>query len=246
MRIAARFSQAGKPYAGLATQVNGHPRWTNKVSIVPEALELPYTWKKPRKVFVDSMSDLFHEQVPLAFVFAVFTVIEATPRHTYQVLTKRPERMREAVLAWLVHQGRSEPARNLWLGVSVEDQQRAEERIPVLLETPAAVRFLSCEPLLGPLNLAPWLTRMTARYPGDGSVEIREYETLDWVIVGGESGAGYRAMAPEWLWDLAYAAVGADVPTFVKQDAGFHPGRQGRIPDHVWRLKQFPRLAVPA
>ena len=135
-------------------------RWTGKLIPVPEALDDPRRWRKPRRVFVNSMSDLFHESVPFDFVDRVFQTMAGCPQHTFQILTKRAARMAGYFLttrptvkttcgAW--------PLPNVWLGTSVEDQQRADERIPWLLKCPAAVRFLSCEPLLGPLDLWKWL-----------------------------------------------------------------------------------------
>jgi protein gp37 len=129
-------------------------------------LGAPLRWRKPRRIFVCSMTDLFGEWVPFELIDWVFAVMALAPQHTYQVLTKRPERMREYLVGrrdWAIP--------NLWLGVSVEDQVAAESRIPVLLDTPAAVRFLSCEPLLGPVDLEPWLAT----------------GLLHWVICGGES-----------------------------------------------------------
>lgn len=198
----------------------------SQVQRFPERLDLPRHWGKPRRVFVDSMADLFHEDVPFAIIARVFGTMHSARQHTYQILTKRPQRMREFI-AWFQEEwlggragfGAAWPReyQHVWLGVSVEDQQRAEERIPQLLATPAAVRFISAEPLLGPLNLAPWLTRVSARYPGDGSVEITEYETVDWVIAGGESGPGARPMHPEWARSLRDQCVAAGVAFFFKQ-----------------------------
>jgi protein gp37 len=144
------------------------------------------------------------------------------PRHQFQVLTKRPERM-----AAFVNDYWPTPPPNVWLGTSVENQEAADERIPHLQATPAAVRFLSCEPLLGPLDLSPWML-----LPGDTA-------RLDWIIVGGESGRGRRDMKLEWLEAIVTEAQSWGVPVFVKQDMGALPGKQGRIPDALW-IREFP------
>jgi protein gp37 len=189
-----------------------------------DRLEQPLRWRKPRRVFVVSMGDLFHEDVPDGFISQVWSKMYASPKHTFQVLTKRPERMRRWLercgdggrLGWMtldaeepkgyrgsgiIVGGGRWPLPNVWLGVSVENQRMADERIPLLLETPAAVRFLSCEPLLGPLwfergqYLAPGVSASIQDVPGLRA-KIRSDEIrlgrrfLDWVIVGGESGPG--------------------------------------------------------
>lgn len=165
------------------------------------ALHQPYRWRSPRVVFVNSMSDLFHARVPLDFVRQVFEVIADTPQHTYQVLTKRSARLRKIAhrLDW--------PA-NLWMGVSVEDSN-ALTRVDDLRAVPAAVRFLSCEPLIGPLE-------------GLG------LHGIDWVIAGGESGPGHRPMDPGWVTDIRDRCVTANVPFFFKQWGGRTPKVGGR------------------
>lgn len=191
------------------------------VQLRPDKLTLPLTWRKPRRVFVNSMSDLFHKDVPDEFIARVFAVMAATPQHTYQLLTKRHSRMRSLLTnaAWrstvYLHEsltGRAEhrqlpawPLPNVWLGVSVEDQDRANLRIPALIDTPAAVRWLSCEPLLGPVDLR--------RTDKDALVD----GGIDWVVVGGESGHGARPMAPHWARDLRDQCTSAGVPFFFKQ-----------------------------
>lgn len=193
--------------------------WTGEVRLLPDRLDAPLRWRKPRRVFVDSMSDLFHPEVPEQFVTEVFATMALTPRHTFQVLTKRPQRMAELVSrAWdgmsiespprvpIYPPGETWPLPNAWLGTSVENQRYADLRIPYLAATPAAVRFLSIEPLLGPVNIGPWV--------GEGPDAPR---ALDWVIVGGESGPGARPMHPQWVRDLRDQCVAADVPFFFKQ-----------------------------
>ena len=197
----------------------------------PERLEQPLRWKKPRKIFVNSMSDLFHEEVPDEFIDRVFGAMAREPRHTYQILTKRPMRMREylanhevgARWAWApmtshVRLAIVDPGvavgwtrnglPNVWLGVSVENQQMADERIPMLLDTPAAVRFLSLEPLLEPVNLEwEWFDKTIAGYD----------RVIDWVIVGGESGPNARPCNIEWIRSIIAQCRAAGLPVFVKQ-----------------------------
>jgi protein gp37 len=166
------------------------------VQLIYERLERPLSWRRPRRVFVNSVSDLFHEHVPDAFIDAVFITMLRAEQHIFQVLTKRPERM----LAYSRGRLLGLPLPNVWLGVSVENQRWADERIPQLLETPAAVRFLSCEPLLGPLDL-----------------ELDTGRAIDWVIVGGESGKGARPCNVDDLTDIVAQCDLADVSCFVKQ-----------------------------
>lgn len=231
--------------------VPGHPFEQGfDLKLWPERLTKPFTWKKPRKVFVNSMSDLFHEDVPFEFVDRVFAVMALTPQHTYQVLTKRPERMREyltgpreelgpnrqgAVQHVLdVAHARGEwgldnadwpkgrpvlagrwPLPNVWLGTSVENQHWADIRLPELLATPAAVRFLSCEPLLGPLDL-----RLTSETHRCECGEIRMHcgcPGIAWVIVGGESGPKARPFDLAWARSIVAQCRAAGVPCFVKQ-----------------------------
>lgn len=186
----------------------------SQVQLMPDRLDLPRRWRKPRMVFVNSMSDLFHVDVPDEFVDAVWRTMAQTPQHTYQILTKRPERMR----AWVRERtgwrgGNVLP--NVWLGTSVEHQAAADERIPLLMDVPAAVRFLSCEPLLGPVDLRPYLM-------------VDGMRMLDWVIVGGESGPHYRAMNLDWARSLRDQCNAAGVPFFYKQAGGRTPKAGGR------------------
>lgn len=208
-------------------QNDGDPRTSGPgfgLTIHPAALDLPRHWRKPRRIFVNSMSDLFHARVPLDFVRQVFDVIEATPQHTYQVLTKRAARLPKVAdkLDW--------PA-NLWMGVSVEDAGHVD-RIDDLRAVPAAVRFLSLEPLLGPL---PALNL-------DG---------IGWVIVGGESGKGARAMEVDWARDIVQQSRAAGAAPFVKQ-LGAVLGRQFGCDSHggdwdAWpgdlKVREFPQVA---
>lgn len=180
------------------------------VQLRPDKLTQPLRWKRPRRIFVNSMSDLFHKDVPDEFICRVFAVMAATRHHTYQILTKRPARMRalmnseafataaldlsmtdeiKPVRHGELPHGDTWPLPNVWLGVSVEDQKRADLRIPVLLETTAEVLFLSCEPLLGPVDLRSCMTPW-------------EQNAIDWVIAGGESGRSARPMHPDWVRSL--------------------------------------------
>jgi protein gp37 len=205
-----------------------------------DRLEIPLSWKKPRRVFVNSMSDLFHKDVPFEFVDRVFAVMGRSQHHTFMILTKRPDRMLEYFKSEKLYErvlnqaykldskllvqdeglgigisNLSESAwalPNVWLGVSVENQKAADERIPYLLKTPAAVRFVSCEPLLGPVDLDTVVRAnlKNVRLAG-GS------EGIDWVIAGGESGPGARPMHPDWARSLRDQCQAAGVPFFFKQ-----------------------------
>jgi protein gp37 len=207
----------------------------------------PLRWKTPRRVFVNSMSDLFHDLVPDDFLDDCFMVMARASQHVFQVLTKRPERMRDFMRHAFYKMG---PPPNVWLGVSVEDQRRADERIPVLVQTPAAVRFISAEPLLGPVDLAQWIRPPTIATVSFSTTPFRpvgqaltiRYDLLQWVIVGGESGPHHRPMAVEWAESIA--AQCGDVALYVKQDSGSRPGKQGRLSDALWARKEYPGNAV--
>jgi protein gp37 len=196
-------------------QRDGDPRTSGPgfgITLHRDQLTLPMRWRAPRTVFVNSMSDLFHDEVPLDFIADVFRTMRTTPHHTYQVLTKRPGRMSSLLTRWQAPSKLADLVGlpNVWLGTSVENQRWAGVRIPKLIETPAAVRFLSCEPLLGPVDLGPALPQ------------------LDWVIVGGESGPGRRPMDPDWARSLRDQCEAAGVPYFFKQWGGRTPKAGGR------------------
>jgi protein gp37 len=216
--LAKRFSGPGMPYEGTISD----GRWSGQIRLVPEVLEQPLKWKRPRKIFVNSMSDLFHPNVPFDFIDQVFAVMALASQHTFQILTKRPERMNE----YFQHRFRALrveiaahkysmpdegelvfdwPLPNVWIGTSVENQKAADERIPLLLQTPAAIRFLSCEPLLGPVDL-----KRVDNPTEDGKIV--------WVIVGGESGHKARPMHPDWARSLRDQCQTADVAYFHKQN----------------------------
>lgn len=240
-------------------QNDGDPRTSGPgfgITAHEDALTIPLRWRKPRRVFVNSMSDLFHARVPREFVAKVWAVMAATPQHTYQVLTKRPERTPRILgsdkfrLAVKDEFSRLQlagavtyrplvinvwPLSNVWLGTSVENQKYADLRIPALLDTPAAVRWLSCEPLLGPVDLgiddphAGHERDEVAAYQyicltcstEDNEVEYFRREPggggIDWVVVGGESGPGARPMNPDWARSLRDQCTAAGVPFFFKQ-----------------------------
>jgi protein gp37 len=185
----------------------------------PERLDHPARWRSPRMVFVNSMSDLFGEFVPDEYVQRVFDVMRGTPEHTYQVLTKRADRMRD----WCRRAPWLAAATNIWLGVSVEDEEYGVPRIAELRCTPAAVRFLSIEPLLAPLP----------------SLDV---SGIDWVIVGGESGPGARPMDARWVREIRDRCRRAGVPFFFKQWGGTRKAQTGRVLDgRTW--DEFPRAA---
>lgn len=241
-------------------QRDGDPRTSGPgfgLTVHDDALDLPLRWRKPRRVFVNSMSDLFHDEVPDQFIVEVFARMWWAREHTFQILTKRHGRMRSLVpriearlrererdlalvdcptpLTW--------PLPNVWLGVSVEDQPRADLRIPALLDTPAAVRWLSCEPLLGPVDLG-WCDGVDALQqdwiggPSGGSGAPHPF--LDWVVAGGESGPDARPMHPEWARSLRDQCTTAGVPFFFKQWGGRTPKAGGRELDgRTW--DEYPR-----
>jgi len=179
----------------------------------PERLEQPLHWRKPRKIAVCLMGDLFHSCVPTKFILDVFRVMETAQRHTFQVLTKRPGQM----LAWVKHRSETNPHRcpapNVWLGVSVENQATADERIPLLLQTPAAVRFVSYEPALGPVNFG--LSGICPKSWGLGHSPISQH--LQWIPAGGESGPGARPSHPDWFCQVRDDCQAAGVAFFFKQ-----------------------------
>ncbi len=182
----------------------GVQRYRNgfRVTLHEDLLNVPESWRQPRVVFVNSMSDLFHDEVPLDFIRRVFSTISATPQHIYQILTKRSERLKELApeLLW--------PS-NVWMGVSVEDE-RVLHRIPDLQAVPSAIRFLSCEPLIGPLD----------------NLDLMN---IHWVIVGGESGTGARPMERIWVESIRRQCRQARIPFFFKQWGGVRKDLTGRV-----------------
>jgi protein gp37 len=234
--MSKRLAAMGKEkYQGILTDSS---RFNGTVRTHEDALRIPFTWRKPRKVFVNSMSDLFHEDVPFAFIDKVFAVMALTPHHTYQILTKRPDRMAEYMTtpnregeikgcAWnmLGYMPKKNnagmkakwPLPNVWLGTSVEYQQTANERIPHLLDCPAAVRFLSCEPLLGAVDLTAISHDDFIQTNALGNEHNGVFKRVNWVIAGGESGPKARPMHPEWARGLRDQCKVAGVAFFFKQ-----------------------------
>ena len=293
--MAHRLAAMGQErYKGLTVLGKAGRRWAGHVNRVPEVLDKPLRWRKPRMVFVNSMSDLFHEDVPFEYIAAVFGVMASAPRHTFQVLTKRPERMlewfrwaeeRHAALGYypfavclqeasatavnLLGVGTTEdlrravngdpwPLPNVWIGVSCENQETADERIPLLLQCPAAVHWVSAEPLLGPINFdpphcqycdfrmeeislcddgtTPWCMQCDSEAvyghwldPLNGGIS--------WVVVGGESGPGARPCALNWIEIITNDCRLAGAPVFVKQLGAYvvDEGRCDGDGDWAWR-----------
>ena len=202
MRMAARLAAIGsKKYIGLTRKSGTRAVWTGKVVLDVKSLSAPYKWRKPRKVFVNSMSDLFHPSVPDEFIARVWRVMTETPRHTYQVLTKRPHRMRELLAAF-------SSAPNIWIGTSVEDAA-VLHRIESLRAIPGFIRFISFEPLIGPV----------------GAVNLTD---IDWAIVGGESGPKSRLMEREWVHEIENRCRAYGTAFFFKQWGGTNKKATGR------------------
>jgi protein gp37 len=218
LTLAARLKAMGSP----KYQHDGDPRTSGPgfgVTLHPDELTAPRRWRRPRRVFVNSMSDLFHPQVPTEFITEVFAVMADTAQHSYQVLTKRPKRARS-----LLRDLNTPPLRNVWVGVSVEDDERTD-RVAVLRETSAAIRFLSCEPLLGPLP----------------SLDLTG---IDWVIVGGESGPEARPMREAWVTEIRDNCLDAGIPFFFKQWGGRTPKAGGRrLVGRIWDEMPQPEAA---
>jgi len=276
MKLAGTRLKHHPSRAGLTVDTKAGPVWTGEVRLNESALMQPLRWKRPRRIFWNAHGDLFHEAVPDEWIDRVFAVCALTPQHTHMILTKRPERMREYFASlrergdvfakwadWIadvkgitehpfVPEPEDFPLPNVWLGTSVEDQTRADERIPHLLATPAAVRFLSCEPLLGPINLTDITIREAAGEEPSGLTTLdaltglhRDAEDtitgiygqpdphIDWVIIGAESGRGARWMRNEWAQALVDQCKPTGVAAFVKQLSGGGPKA-------IHDIKQFP------
>lgn len=205
-----------KTFAERWRGIPGHPYEQGfDLRIWPERLDQPLKWKRPRTIFVNSMSDLFHERIPDEFIVQVFNVMERASQHIFQVLTKRPERMLEIAneLPW--------PA-NVWMGVSIENR-RFVHRADLLRSAPAAVRFISAEPLLGPL-------------------EGLDLTNIHWLIAGGESGPGHRPIREEWVLDLRDRCEDEGVAFFFKQWGGARPKSRGRLLEG----REWNRMPVPS
>ncbi|GAA0574962.1 phage Gp37/Gp68 family protein [Streptomyces mordarskii] len=270
-------------FAGTAHRTADRLDWTGNLNLLENRLTKPLTWPKPAKIFVNSVSDIFHQGVPEEFIAKIWAIMALTPRHTYQILTKRHARMRavltdtcrcgsehapgthfRSAMAWAVSENNPDripglpddaeqrvtqaawPLPNVWIGVSAENQQWAGTRVPALLQTPAAVRFVSCEPLIGAVDLTRWLRPVpdcgyvdpddgTCGHPDAFTPECHrwadcpvrgrstQWHGLDWVIAGGESGHGARPMHPQWARALRDECEVAGVPFFFKQWGAWAP-----------------------
>ncbi len=238
----AHIPATAQKYAGITEKTEkGTINFTGKVSIDDKALLDPLKRKKPTTYFVNSMGDLFHENVPFEWIDKVWAVMALCPQHTFQVLTKRPERMeryfemtaggadiQREMYAMTNYdnelaKGFEMPLKNVWLGTSVENQEQAEKCIPHLLACPAAVRFLSCEPLLEKIDLYPYVSLS----------DYTEWKSpIDWVIVGGESGRGARPMHPDWVRSLREQCQDSNVPFFFKQWGEWV--KPSQMPDEIY------------
>jgi protein gp37 len=232
-----------RKYMGITNKNRaGRIMFNGKVKLDEDSLSEPLSWRKPRRVFVNSMSDLFHKDVPDSFIGKVWSVMLSTPQHTYQVLTKRPERMAD-VVGRLVKEGLSKglrPPDNIWCGTSVENQEQADKRIPELLKVPAKIRFLSCEPLLGAVDLGQWIFNRQAALNKMiyGAAALNEEQAdsyvakvgIHWVICGGESGPGARPMHPEWAYSLRDQCQDAGVAFHFKQWGEYEPYEEDAQP----------------
>lgn len=203
-----------------------------RVTVHPDRFDEPTRWRTPSRIFVCSMGDLFHDDVPDEIQFRVLLTMTKNTQHTFCVLTKRPTRMREILSSW---SGWKAP-KHIWLGVSVENQPATDERIPILLQTPAALRFVSVEPMLWPVSLALYLP-CTMRGRGG---PIRDSGGLDWVICGGDTGPGARTMHPDWVRSLRDQCQAAGVPFFFKGHGGRERNRilDGRTWEEVPEAKR--------
>lgn len=287
-RQALRFAGAGGAYEGLVKKTSQGAKWTGRIQLVPTRLSDPLRLKDPRRIFVNSMSDLFHPFIPEAFIADVFAYMAVGYWHQYQVLTKHADRMRQVLGSAEFHDlfeqalalaldeadvivgrrkgmedlrvwaGDALPLPNVWIGVSVENQDAADERIPQLLRTPAAVRWVSMEPLLGPVDL----TRLHGAGPlhassafvdclrggtwgavpatGERSrITHNPLDRIDWVVVGGESGPNARPMHPDWVRNIRCQCEKARIPFFFKQWGEWAPANETMcLPAKKWR--EFP------
>lgn len=205
MRMAARLESMGMPkYQGLTRKSGGRHIWTGKIVQDERSLSAPLTWRAPRTVFVNSMSDLFHQDVAEEFILKVWSVMKQTPQHTYQILTKRPDRMRE-----ILSNPEFSILQNVWIGTSVENGE-VLNRIDDLRAAPASVRFISFEPLIG-------------------SVAAADLRQIDWAIVGGESGPKARPMPEEWVIEIEEMCRENEIAFFFKQWGGRNKKAAGRL-----------------
>ncbi len=204
MRMAGRLQAMDHPsYRGTTRKSGGRPVWTGKINLIRQSLDIPLKWKKPRKIFVNSMSDLFQDGVPPAFIAEVWQTMLAADRHVYQILTKRPDNMRQIVESLGL-----KAAPHIWLGTSVENKHYAE-RVSILRTVPATIRFVSFEPLLGPV----------------GPVDLSD---IHWAIIGGESGPGSRPIEQAWVDEIKAQSGKYGTAFFFKQWGGTNKKAAGR------------------
>jgi protein gp37 len=265
MKLAGTRLKHHPSRAGLTIDTKNGPVWNGEVRFNQQWLDQPLRWSKPRMIFVCAHGDLFHESVPDEWIDKVFAVMALAKQHVFQVLTKRPERMRSwltkttmavndinpaalvnffpNIAASIAHPQANItfPLPNVWIGVSVENQEAADKRIPILLDTPAAVRWISAEPLLGPVDLTPKADMTYQRlsewygpngFDPTGSQPRKDrrngyFPRLDWVVVGGESGDGTRPMHPDWALSLRDQCAAAGVPFLFKQWGDWRPICEG-------------------
>jgi len=196
-----------EPIGAYARVIGANGTWNTTIECIEDKLHIPLHWRKTRMIFVCSMSDLFHGSVPFDFIDDVLAIINKCPQHTFQILTKRSERMKEYFLGR--HSQTMLPLENLWLGVTAENQEMADKRIPILLQIPAAKRFVSIEPMLETIVLfEEWLW---------SKPYLESSKLLDWIIVGCESGHNRRPCKIEWVRDLVQQCKTTGTPIFVKQ-----------------------------
>jgi protein gp37 len=281
-KMAAVNPETAAFYADLTQPSSSGPRWTGVVKLHEEHLQLPIQWRRGRRIFLNSLSDTFHESLTDDSIARVFAMMAAAPQHTFQVLTKRPARMeaffRKVSLGDVVDVARTFVAKrkfqskdliydhlltiknnvwplpNVWLGVSVEDQKTADERIPLLLQTPAEIRFLSCEPLLAPVAVSQRLGRFIywpyfigpckhGRHPWTRCEDGCDYTSgIDWVICGSESGMGHRPMDLDWARSLRDQCVASKVAFFYKQGPGNKAGMNPTLDGVTWH--EFPNTKL--
>lgn len=222
-----------------------------QVTLHPDRLNEPMKWKKPQRIFVCSMGDLFHEKVPNEWLDRLFGIMALASQHTFMLLTKRPKRAQDYITKAMFDEnctyegwyeeiyrlgiGDSTPMKNVWIGVTAENQEQADTRISILLQIQAAVRFVSIEPMLGPVNLGGVLTKPSWGEPDKDNMRpleiIPRNDLINWVICGGETGPGARPIKPEWVRDLRDQCIAADVPFFFKK-WGPKGGRE--IDGEIW------------
>ncbi len=231
-RTTGRGLQPGQPFHGFALPTADGPRWTGKVKLMRHLLSQPASWREPRTIFVNSMSDTWHESLPIHEVDQIYAAMLQAPRHVYLVLTKRAHRLKEITTLKSSEHFVHLEWRSIWHGVSVENQQAADERIPLLLDTPCAHRFLSLEPLLGPVHLkSEWLVGL-------------DRPRIDWVIVGGESGPDARPMHPDWVRNIRLACKATGVKFHFKQWGEWRPPECERFDTGKGRAQKYPAFIV--